>query len=234
LDIETLFQSIGGTFVTPAPRIAEKLLSIRAFLFDWDGVFNSGTKGEGLASPYSEPDSMGTNLMRFGQWLLHGAVPMTGIITALNNPTGFQLAKREHFNSVYFGFKHKTEALNHLLEAHRLQPAEVAFVFDDAIDLSAARLCGLRFFVSRPASPLLQRFVAQHGLADYMSGNTGGNHAVREICELILGLQGQYDKVLAARMAFQGDFATYMAERNEVVTQFFTPAEGRVTRAMIS
>lgn len=234
MDVPAIFESIGGTFVTPAPLLLEKLSGIRAFLFDWDGVFNSGTKGEGLASPYSEPDSMGTNLMRFGQWLRHGSLPVTGIITALNNPTGFQLAQREHFQSVYFGFKHKQEALFHLMEAYQLQPSEVAFVFDDVIDLSAARLCGLRFFVSRPASPLLQRFVAQNGLADYMSGQTGGNHAVREICELILGLQGHYDRVVKERMEFRGDFAQYMAERNGHPTQFYTPGEGGIANVQMN
>ena len=226
--IETTFQSIGGRFVISPALLVEKLGRIKAFLFDWDGVFNSGTKGEGLTSPYSEPDSMGTNLMRFGQWQLHGQLPITGLLTALNNPTGFQLARREHFQAVYFGFIHKQEALLHLLEQHQLQPDEVAFVFDDAIDLSVARLCGLRFFVSRPASPLLQQYVAQHGLADYTSGNSGGSHAVREICELILGLQGQYEAVLIHRMAFEGPFARFMQQRNQLTTEFYTSLNGTV------
>jgi 3-deoxy-D-manno-octulosonate 8-phosphate phosphatase (KDO 8-P phosphatase) len=199
-------------------------------VFDWDGVFNSGTKGEGIASPYSEPDSMGTNLMRFGQWRLHQTLPITGILTALDNPNAFHLARREHFQVVYFGFKHKEEALLHLLEAYQLQPAEVAFLFDDVIDLSAARLCGLRLFVSRPASPLLQRYVARHHLADYLSGNSGGNHAVRELCELILGLQDQYDGVVNDRVAFQGPYLEYLTERNTHPTQFYTPVEGGVER----
>ncbi|MES2733015.1 MAG: phosphatase [Bacteroidota bacterium] len=227
-DIQTIFQSVGGTFVLPPTQIAEKLAGIKAFLFDWDGVFNSGTKGEGTHSPYSEPDSMGTNLMRFGQWRQHQALPITGILTALDNPTSLYLARREHFQMVYFGFKHKEEALLHLLETHHLKPSEVAFIFDDVIDLSAARLCGLRFFVSRSASPLLHRLVAQQGLADYLTGNSGGSHAVREICELILGLQGQYEGVVAERMAFHGNFTTYMTERNQAVTQFYTPVEKKV------
>ncbi|MBC7920046.1 MAG: phosphatase [Ferruginibacter sp.] len=231
-DIEFLFEAIGGQFLTPAPVIAEKLTDIRAFLFDWDGVFNGGTKGEGLTSRYSEPDSMGTNLLRFGGWQRHGTLPVVGILTALDNPTAVQLARREHFPVVYFGFKHKEEAFLHFLETYHLQPSQVAFVFDDVIDLSVARQCGLRFFVSRPASPLLRRFVTERQLADYGSGNSGGSHAVREICELILGLQGRYEATLEARIAFHGPYTRYLTERNQTTLHCYTPLNGRIGLVM--
>ena len=38
------FENIGGTFITPADHLKEKLSKIKAYIFDWDGVFNNGSK----------------------------------------------------------------------------------------------------------------------------------------------------------------------------------------------
>jgi 3-deoxy-D-manno-octulosonate 8-phosphate phosphatase (KDO 8-P phosphatase) len=60
-----VFSRLGGTFVTPIGTLVERMRSIRGLVSDWDGVFNQGAKGEGAESTYSEPDSMGTNLLRY-------------------------------------------------------------------------------------------------------------------------------------------------------------------------
>ena len=63
-----VFSKLGGTFVTPIGTLVERTRAIRGFVSDWDGVFNQGAKGEGAESTYSEPDSMGTNLLRYALW----------------------------------------------------------------------------------------------------------------------------------------------------------------------
>ena len=40
-----MFEKAGGIFCTPAVSILQKLQTVKAFVFDWDGVFNDGTKG---------------------------------------------------------------------------------------------------------------------------------------------------------------------------------------------
>jgi len=45
-DISAIFTQLGGEFITPVSELAEKLSSVKAFIFDWDGVFNDGTKNE--------------------------------------------------------------------------------------------------------------------------------------------------------------------------------------------
>ena len=62
------FEGLGGEFRTEADEIAARTRNCRALLFDWDGVFNSGSKGGGSASKFGEPDSMGTNMLRYGLW----------------------------------------------------------------------------------------------------------------------------------------------------------------------
>jgi 3-deoxy-D-manno-octulosonate 8-phosphate phosphatase (KDO 8-P phosphatase) len=105
----------------------------------------------------------------------------------------------------------------------------VAFVFDDVLDLSVASKAQLRFMVRRTASPLLMQYVRINRLADYITAHSGNNHAVREICELLLGLSGMYETVVSKRSAYDAQYARYIETRNQIPTMFFTrEAEGIV------
>ncbi|MGB0521872.1 MAG: phosphatase [Flammeovirgaceae bacterium] len=221
-----IYSALGGVFVSNPSEIQARLATIKAFIFDWDGVFNGGRKGVGLHSNYSEGDSMGTNLMRFAHWLTQAkSLPYTGIITGANNETARAFAKREHFHFVYSGYKDKMEALAAFLDNSGLQASEVAFFFDDVLDLSVAKQCGLRFLVNREGSPLFKNYVTQQGWCDYISANNGEHYAIREITELLMALMGVYDEVIQKRMAYQGDYAEYLAERQAVPTMLFNHAE---------
>ena len=92
--LEAAFSALGGTFVTPAERIAERAAACRAVVFDWDGVFNSGAKGEGASSSFSEADSMGINLLRYGLWRARGRLPVAAVITGERNETAIRFATR--------------------------------------------------------------------------------------------------------------------------------------------
>jgi 3-deoxy-D-manno-octulosonate 8-phosphate phosphatase (KDO 8-P phosphatase) len=158
-----------------------------------------------------------------------GSFPLIGIITGENNRAALKLAQREHFESVYLKFKNKTEALNHLSAQAGIRPAEVVFVFDDVLDLSVATKAQIRFMVRRTASPLLMQYVRTNRLADYITAHSGENHAVREVCELLLGLSGMYDTVVSKRAAFDAQYTRYLEARNQIPTQLFVrEAEGIV------
>ncbi len=220
-DIEKTFASLGGEFLTPYPLMAEKARNVRAYLFDWDGVFNDGVKYGDSGSLFSEVEAMGVNLLRFGHWLRLGTFPLIGIITGESNAAALKLAQREHFEVVYLKFKDKTEALNHLTKQFGIRATEVVFVYDDVLDLSLASKADLRFMVRRTASPLLTQYVRTNRLADYLTAHGGGNHAVREVCELLLGMTGMYDTVVSKRAAFDGQYSKYFTQRNTLATQFF-------------
>lgn len=228
LPLHEWFERSGGAFVALPDEIRRRLDGVRAFVFDWDGVFNGGIKGEGLASTWSEADSMGQNLLRFAWWLRDGRLPTTAVLTGQQNPSAVQLAVREHFDAVYQGFLDKSVALEHLLETHGLQPSEVAFVFDDALDLSVARRVGVRVLVRRAASPLFQQHVVGAGDCEYVTGREGGEHAVREVAELFLGLAGVYDKVVTERSTFGPRYAEYFAMRQAVPVRRFASRDGGV------
>jgi 3-deoxy-D-manno-octulosonate 8-phosphate phosphatase (KDO 8-P phosphatase) len=165
---------------------------------------------------------MGVNLLRFSYWLAHKQIPYTAIISGERNSASFHLATREHFQSAYFKISNKTEALEHVCRTQGLKPEEIAFVFDDILDVSMARKCGLRILVNRPGASLFRNYIIQNKLADYMTGNFSGACPVRESCELIMGFQGIFDQALEERSAFSAEYRKYLQARTDTPTLFFT------------
>lgn len=215
------FRDAGGRFVVPIEEMALKLGNCRALIFDWDGVFNAGRKGQAAASDFAEADSMGTNMLRYGLWRKLGALPYTAIVSGEDNESAINFARREHFTEVYTGVQDKRHITERVCGREGLNPQQIACVFDDINDLPMAEMCGLRLMVRRTASPLLAEYVARRSLCDYVSGAASGNYAVREICELLLGLLGNYETVLDSRVAFDGEYQTYLQNRQNVVTGMF-------------
>jgi len=220
--ISDKFIQIGGTFLVPENEIARKLPKINVFIFDWDGVFNNGTKSSDRGSGFSEADAMGINMLRFNHWRIQKKVPLVFIITGENNSTAIELAKREHFNAIYGQFLSKKKALQHISETYVASYAEMAFVFDDILDIDAANLCSLAFCVKRKASPLFKDFVVENKICHYITGHEGETHAVREISELLIGLTGQYNKTISKRIEFDEDYKQYLSQRNLITTEIET------------
>ncbi|MCU0391403.1 MAG: phosphatase [Thermoflexibacter sp.] len=229
MSIKDTFIKLGGEFVTPYKEIQNKLLSIRAWVFDWDGVFNNGIKDEQTGSVFAEPDAAGSNYLRFGHWLSHEKQhPYAIVITGANNPASFRFAQREHFHAVYLKVLNKIEALEHLKKEFGIDPSEVAFVFDDVLDLGVATLVGLRFLVRRNSSPLFTKFVRDRNLCDYITAHSGGEQGVREVCELVLGMSGVFDTVLEERIAFSQTYKEFLNGRNAVHPIFYTSVGGNI------
>ena len=228
-DIENLFSGPGAVFNVPAPEIARQVAGIKGFIFDWDGVFNAGVKADDQGSPFSEIDSMGINMLRFSYYLKFGFIPQVFIVTGENNQPALRLSQREHFNGVYSKTGNKLYALNHITGAYAIAPASMAFIFDDILDLGLAAKVALRYFVKQPAAPMLQQYIRQHQLAEYYTANTGGHHAVREICELTIALLGNYDQVVQERNARASAYPSYIEARNKIITRYHTLENGRIT-----
>lgn len=217
-EIEARFSQLGARFVLPVEELADRLRAVRALVFDWDGVFNAGEKGDSITSTFSEADSMGTNLWRYGLWRLHGGLPVTAIISGANNPTARQFATREHFTAVYSGYVDKRRALDEHCARYGLEGADIACLFDDVNDLPMAEVCGVRLMIRRDASPLFSDFAVAEGLCDYVSGAAPGQHAVREIAELALCLMGCFEDVIRSRVAFDDEYRRYFEARQAVPT----------------
>ena len=226
--VEKLFTETGMKFITPVEELVNKLKSIKALIFDWDGVFHSGYKNETGTSSFSEADSMGVNILRFAYYLVNQSIPYTAIITGENNPTAFYWAEREHLNDVFFKVKDKVKILDWLKKNRGIEPHEVLFAFDDILDLSLAKECGVRVLVRRDSSKMLQQYCIENKICDVITANDGGNHAVREISELIIALLGKWNQVVDERVQFDGLYKPYIQQRQEIHTSRFSFANGIV------
>jgi 3-deoxy-D-manno-octulosonate 8-phosphate phosphatase (KDO 8-P phosphatase) len=214
MDIEQEFEKSGGIFLTPPKEIRSALKTIKAFVFDWDGVFNDGRKTSVTDSSFSEIDSMGINLLRFDYWLRYNRFPLMFIITGMKNETAAGFARREHFDGIFQNSKNKKEALESLCTKFNVSAGELAFIFDDILDLEIAKMCGLSFCAGRKSNPLLTDYLIQNRICNYISGFSGHDHAVREICELIIGLSGDYKQAVELRMLFKGKYEEFLTKRN--------------------
>ncbi|MEZ4722487.1 MAG: hypothetical protein R2813_11500 [Flavobacteriales bacterium] len=218
MDIKSAFESVGGIFLCEEDELKRKLGSIRAFVLDWDGVFNEGRKESDHGSTFSEPDSMGLNMLRFSHWLNNRELPKTAIISGAANETAITFAKREHFDYVMINSKNKIDAFHLFCDKNGVNYNEVLFVFDDILDLRLAELCGVSICVKRGASPLFTNHVQQRQLAAYITGHSGGQHAIREVCEMIVGLIGQYTLCIDERVAFTDTYREYWDLRQKTDT----------------
>jgi 3-deoxy-D-manno-octulosonate 8-phosphate phosphatase (KDO 8-P phosphatase) len=223
---EHIFTELGGIFCRPFAEIQSRLKTIKAFIFDWDGVFNNGMKSAVGGSPFSEVDAMGTNMLRFGYFLKNKSMPKVAILTGEENPAAAFLGNRECFHGIYFKSTDKRLAFEHFLSAHHLKGEEVAFVFDDVLDLAVAEKCGLRFQVKHEGAPLLQQYTKDKNIADYITATE--THAVREVCELMLGIYGNYKDAIFHRSQFDSAYQEYLKARNQVKPTTWVTKDGKV------
>ena len=189
---------------------------LKAFVFDWDGVFNSGFKDLDGGSPFSEVGSMGVNMVRFAAYLKNGELPYSAIISGKENPYAIRFAEREHMHGLYMGFSDKKGAFADFLKTHGLQAHEVAFVFDDILDLSVAARAGLRIMIGGEQTDILQEQVIKRGEVDAVTTLSGQENGLRQACEFMIELMGNFSEVVDKRVAFEGAYATYLEERNAV------------------
>ncbi len=218
----TKYTSAGAQFIGIPEALAFSIRGIKAWIFDWDGVFNDGQKNENGSSGFNEIDSMGINMLRFAYYLNYKRMPLTAVISGEKNSASFFWTKREHFTSCYYKIAKKTEALEHFCAQHKIKPSEVGFVFDDILDLSIAKLVGVRMFISHKGSALFSEYVIKNKLADYIAANKPCDYAIREICEMSMSLQDIYDKVISERVNFSPNYQTYIQMRNSLATNYYT------------
>ncbi|HZI52799.1 MAG TPA: hypothetical protein VFD56_03815 [Chitinophagaceae bacterium] len=221
----TIEEHFDGEFIVEPEFISDQLKQIKAFIFDWDGVFNTGEKNAEGHSTFNEVDSMGTNLLRLNHYLRNKECPFSAVITGENNKISFLFSEREHFHSVYFNAKNKRIAVEHFCRMYSLQPKEICFVFDDVLDFSVAEIVGIRIMVGRKATSLLREFAVSNNLVDYITASNGGAYAIRETTELLMALSEIYDETIEHRMKFTDKYQTYIKERNSIVTKFYGPED---------
>lgn len=90
---------------------------------------------------------------------------------------------------VYQGYENKRIALNKIIESFPFELHEIAHVGDDLLDIPIMNQVGVAIAV-QDANFAVKKF------AHWCTKTPGGQGAVREICDMILQIQGNYDALL--------------------------------------
>jgi 3-deoxy-D-manno-octulosonate 8-phosphate phosphatase (KDO 8-P phosphatase) len=160
--------------------VRSRILPLRMMIFDVDGVLTDGR------IVYHDD---GTELKVFdvqdghGIKLLQRAGLEVALITGRSCRAVDQRARGLGIQRVHQGCKVKMEAYEEIRSETGLQDHELGFMGDDLIDIPVMRRVG--FAVSVPnASPHVWPY------AHYITRLGGGRGACREVCEMILQVQG--------------------------------------------
>lgn len=220
--IEDVFVQIGGQFYTSAYKIQTRLKDIRAYVFDWDGVFNDARKGGDQLSDFSEVDSAGIKMLRFAHFLMHKSMARIAIFDERGGSQAKSLAKRDGFDEVYGDLHDKRKALRHFCDKHQLKPENVVYVYDDVMDVGVAAEVSVRLAVGRDDSPVFREYLKANKLADYRSGSAGGDNAVREHCELLLMLYDKHHEVIERLASCDQACQDFDEHRKQTATEIYS------------
>lgn len=171
--------------------IRARAARIRLAVFDVDGVLTDGRlwysdDGRELKS-FHVRDGLGLKRL-----MKHGIE--VAIITARMSTMVTRRAAELGIAHVYQDQQDKLDCLKTLLHALELPPDAVAYAGDDLPDLAAMQHVGLAATVADAHHWVRER-------AHWQSTNPGGQGAVRELCDMILSVQGHDEEDLAALLA---------------------------------
>lgn len=170
--------------------ILAKARQVKLLLLDVDGVLTDGTLF--FSSDGTESKAFNTQ-DGFGIRLMQEAGIDVGVITARQSAAVTKRAENLKMRYVYQGESNKLTAYNAILKDSGLKPVEVAYMGDDWLDLILLKRVG---FAAAPSNGVTE----VKEIAHYATVQSGGNGAVREICDLILRAKGLHRKLLQSYM----------------------------------
>jgi 3-deoxy-D-manno-octulosonate 8-phosphate phosphatase (KDO 8-P phosphatase) len=168
--------------------LQEKAARIKLLILDVDGVLTDGKlffdhDGNEYKSFHSQ-DGHGIKLLR-----------QTGVevavISGRKSPAVALRMNNLGISHVYQGHEDKRAAFQELLVKLSLNPEEIAYAGDDLLDLPIMSRVGLAIAVDNAVATV------KH-YAHWSTSRSGGEGAVREICDLIMQSQGHYDAIVDA------------------------------------
>ncbi len=162
-----------------SPELEAKLKSVKAIVFDCDGVLTNGQvfyNGNGhWVRFFNIKDGMG--IQRLQKCGLR-----VGIITASETEDIRERAKALGIEDLYEGVKDKLACFKELSSKWKLPFNEIAYMGDDFQDVPVFQVAGLSVSVPNAVGAVKTQ-------VDLVTEESGGMGAVREICEWILASQ---------------------------------------------
>lgn len=173
---------------TQYPQAWERAAHVKLLVLDVDGVLTNGqvwigADGKESLKAFDIQDGLGIKL-------LEQCGIATAIITGRNSKMVLARCEELGIKHVHMGVENKSIALAQVLNSLSLTQNDCAVMGDDWPDLAMMKNAGLKICPAQ-AHEAVKEYV------HYVTTRTGGNSAVREVCDLILKVQNQYDKLLS-------------------------------------
>ncbi len=171
-----------------AGELHNKIKAIKCLILDVDGVLTDG----GIVF-----DDEGRQIKRFDVRDGHGLKMLMRygidvvLLTGRTSQAVLHRALDLGIEDVHQGAKNKLDVYQEILRKKNILASATAFVGDDVVDVPVLRRVGFSVTVADAAEDVKK-------LVDYITEKNGGRGAVREVCELILQVQGHWAE-LAAR-----------------------------------
>ncbi len=166
-------------------EVRARVQRVKLVALDVDGVMTDGRliyHDNGMESKaFDVRDGHGTKMLK-------QAGIETVLVSGRNSPLVDKRAADLGITEVVQGVRDKVQILEEILSQMGLQFKEVAFVGDDVVDLTVMNRVGFAVAVADASEYLFD-------VAHYVTLAPGGRGAVREVAELILGVQGLWNKV---------------------------------------
>ena len=169
----------------------EKAARIKLLLFDVDGVLTDGKillHADGTESKRFDIKD-GTGIV----WAQRVGIRI-GFLSARSSAATQQRASQLGVTIVHQGVSSKLEAFEEILAQERIAGEQVAYMGDDVLDLPVLMRAGLSAAPADAAPEVLAR-------VDIVTNRQGGDGAARELIEMILRNQDQFDGILAPYIA---------------------------------
>lgn len=174
------------------PQAWERAGAVKLLVLDVDGVLTNGQvfigeNGKESLKAFDIQDGLGIKL-------LEKIGIATAIITGRNSKMVLARCEELGIKHVHMGVENKAAALDKILQALALQSSDCAVMGDDWPDFQMMKSAGLKVCPS-------QGHEAVKETAHFVTSKSGGNGAVREVCDLILKAQNRYEELLAQARA---------------------------------
>lgn len=168
-------------------QVVARAARVRLMIFDVDGILTDGSLHYG---PDGEAIKTFNVLDGHGIKLLQQSGVATAIISARKSDIVARRAADLGIRHLHQGVHDKYAAFKQLLSDTGCQEDETGFIGDDVIDLPILLRVG--FAASVPNGHIEVR-----SRVHYVTEAPGGRGAAREVCDLILKAQGNYEAALA-------------------------------------
>ncbi|MFN7182068.1 MAG: KdsC family phosphatase [Planctomycetota bacterium] len=167
--------------------ICERIKRIKFFLTDVDNVLTNGFV-------YYNADNKDTIAIHVHdgsglKFLQQGGIKV-GLISGRKSEAIVKWAHVLELDEVFVGYLDKLIPYEEIKIKHNLHDSEIAYVGDDLTDYSLLSRVGFAIAVKNAAGEIKE-------IVHYVTARKAGEGVIREMSEIILKIQGKWEKVLA-------------------------------------